>query len=113
MERQLDSLASDLLKQSLEQRGMQFLMGATTERLVGSSRVESVQFKDGTRIDADLVVMSAGITPNITLAQRAALHCERGIVVNDVMQSFDPAIYAVGECAQHRGVVYGLVAPIV
>ncbi len=112
MERQLDSVAARLLKTSLEERGLSFLMDAATEKLTGDSRVQIVHFKDGRQIETDLVVMSAGIVPNKTLALQSGLYCERGLVVNDVMQTFDPAIYAVGECVQHRGKVYGLVAPL-
>jgi nitrite reductase (NADH) large subunit len=112
MERQLDKPASALLKASLEERGMTFLMEAATEEIIGNGRVQGVRFKDGSEVEADLVVMGVGIVPNAELAKSAGLHCERGIVVNDVMQTFDPAIYAVGECAQHRGIAYGLVAPL-
>lgn len=112
MERQLDKPAAGLLKRSLEQRGMRFLMEAQTEAIIGEERVRAVRFKDGSEIRADLVVMAVGIKPNIELARKAGLYCERGIVVNDTLQSFDPRIYAVGECVQHRGRVYGLVAPL-
>ena len=112
MERQLDKPASALLKASLEERGMNFLMEAATEEIIGNGRVQGVRFKDGSVVEADLVVMGVGIVPNAELAKSAGLHCERGVVVNDVMQTFDPAIYAVGECAQHRGIAYGLVAPL-
>jgi len=112
MERQLDKPASALLKASLEERGMNFLMEAATVEIIGNGRVQGVRFKDGSEVEADLVVMGVGIVPNAELAKSAGLHCERGIVVNDVMQTFDPAIYAVGECAQHRGIAYGLVAPL-
>jgi len=112
MERQLDKPASALLKVSLEERGMTFLMEAETAEIIGNGRVQGVRFRDGSEIDADLVVMGVGIVPNTELAKSAGLHCERGIVVNDVMQTFDPSIYAVGECVQHRGIAYGLVAPL-
>ena len=112
MERQLDTAASALLKRSLEERGMKFLMEAATEEIIGNGRVQGVRFKDGSEVPADLVVMGVGIVPNTELAQAAGLHCERGIVVNDTLQTFDPRIYAVGECAQHRGIAYGLVAPL-
>jgi len=112
MERQLDKPASALLKASLEERGMTFLMEAATEEIIGNGRVQGVRFKDGSEVEADLVVMGVGIVPNIELAKKSGLHCERGIVVNDTMQTFDPGIYAVGECAQHRGIAYGLVAPL-
>ena len=112
MERQLDAPAAEMLKKSLEERGMNFLMGAQTEAIIGKDRVEKLRFKDGTEIYTDLVVMAVGIRPNFALAEKAGIHCERGIVVSDTMQTFDPRIYAVGECVQHRGVAYGLVAPL-
>jgi nitrite reductase (NADH) large subunit len=115
MERQLDEAAGKLLQQSLEARGLKFRIGAQTESLIGdpAGRVMAVRFKDGTEIRADLVVMAAGIRPNTTLAERAGLHCQRGIVVSDTLQTVtDPRIYAVGECAAHRGIAYGLVAPL-
>ena len=112
MERQLDSVAAGMLRASLEERGLNFLMGAHTEAIIGKDRVERVRFKDGTEIYADLVVMAVGIRPNIELAKQAGIHCERGIVVSDTMQTFDPRAYAVGECVQHRGITYGLVAPL-
>jgi len=101
-----------MLRASLEERGLNFLMGAHTEAIIGKDRVERVRFKDGTEIYADLVVMAVGIRPNIELAKQAGIHCERGIVVSDTMQTFDPRAYAVGECVQHRGITYGLVAPL-
>jgi nitrite reductase (NADH) large subunit len=112
MERQLDKTASAMLKVSLEERGMNFLMEAQTAEILGDQQVSGVRFADGSEIPADLVVMAVGIRPNIELAQQAGLHCERGIVVNDTMQTFDPKIYSVGECVQHRGQCYGLVAPL-
>ncbi|PCJ83748.1 MAG: nitrite reductase large subunit [Thiotrichaceae bacterium] len=116
MERQLDKPASALLKASLEERGMTFLMEASTAEIVGdpnkNGRVSGVKFTDGSEIDADLVVMAVGIRPNFELAKKAGIHCERGILVNDTMQTFDPQIYAVGECVQHRNECYGLVAPL-
>ena len=112
MERQLDDPAAKMLKESLEERGMEFLMGAQTESIQGNGKVEKVLFKDGSSVDTDIVVMAVGIRPNIELAQSAGIHCERGIVVNDTMQTFDPRIYSVGECVQHRNQTYGLVAPL-
>ena len=112
MERQMDKPAGALLKASLEEKGMKFLMEAQTEAVLGKTSVESVRFKDGLEIPADIVVMAVGIKPNIELAEKIGLHCERGIVVNDTMQTFDPRIYSVGECLQHRGQTYGLVAPL-
>ncbi len=119
MERQLDETAGGLLQQSLQARGIQFRVGAQTKALIGDSdlgasgRVMAVQFGDGAEIPADLVVMAAGIRPNTELAQSMGLHCDRGMVVSDTLQSTtDPRIYAVGECAAHRGIAYGLVAPL-
>jgi len=112
MERQLDNVASGLLKVSLEEKGLTFLMEHATEAILGDDKVTGLRFKNGTEIDADLIVMAVGIRPNFNLAQEAGLHCDRGLVVNDTMQTFDPRIYSVGECVEHRGQVYGLVAPL-
>jgi len=129
MERQLDDVAGQLLQKSLEARGLRFMIGAQTQALIGGKdgrgddkatpnrRVRAVQFKDGNEIPADLVVMAAGIRPNTELALKIGLHCANdgrgGIVVSDTMQTVtDPRIYAVGECAAHRGIAYGLVAPL-
>lgn len=112
MERQLDAAASGLLRRSLQQRGLKFLMPAQTQSVNGTRRVESVTFKDGTTVPADLVVMAVGIRPNVALAKSSGLACDRGILVDDTMQTFDPRVYAVGECVQHRGSCYGLVAPL-
>jgi nitrite reductase (NADH) large subunit len=115
MERQLDDVAGKLLQKSLEERGMQFLIGAQTEALVGDAdgRVKSIKFKDGSELPAELVVMAVGIRPNTALAEAMHLHVNRGIVVNDTLQTTtDARIYAVGECAAHRGIAYGLVAPL-
>jgi nitrite reductase (NADH) large subunit len=123
MERQLDDVAGRLLQASLEERGLKFMIGAHTQELVGGAdgRVKAVKFKpapgadpaDGTVVQADLVVMAVGIRPNTELAERAGLHVNRGIVVHDTMQTVtDARIYSVGECAAHRGVAYGLVAPL-
>ena len=115
MERQLDRVAGGLLQQSLEARGLKFLIGADTQGFVGddAGRVRAVQFKDGREVPAELVVMAIGIRPNTALAEKIGLHCQRGIVVSDTLQTMtDPRIYAVGECAAHRGIAYGLVAPL-
>jgi nitrite reductase (NADH) large subunit len=115
MERQLDTVAGQLLQASLEARGMTFLMGAQTQALVGNEagRVRAVRFKDGSEVPADLVVMAVGIRPNTALAEAMNLHVNKGIVVSDTLQTVtDPRVYAVGECAAHRGVAYGLVAPL-
>ena len=120
MERQLDSVAGKLLQKSLEDRGLKFLMGAQTQELVGGpdvdgkpGRVTCIKFKDGTELATDLVVMAVGIRPNTALAESMRIYCNKGIVVNDTMQTVtDARIYSVGECAAHRGIAYGLVAPL-
>lgn len=114
LERQLDPVAGQLLQRSLSERGLDFRLGTSTTELVGNAagEVVAVKFSDGSEVPADLVVMAAGIRPNIALAQAAGIHCTRGIVVNDTLQTFDPRVYAVGECASHRGIAYGLVAPL-
>ena len=114
LERQLDENAGRLLQRSLEAKGLTFLMSKATSEIVGNEagEVAGVRFKDGEQIEADLVVMAAGIRPNTALAEAAGLHCDRGIVVNDTLQTYDPRVYAVGECVSHRGVAYGLVAPL-
>ena len=114
MEMQLDSTASQMLLTSLRERGMSFKLEAQTQKLTAddSGRVKQIEFADGSAMDADLVVMAVGIRPNLVLAQESGIHCERGIVVDDTMLTYDPSIYAVGECIQHRGLCYGLVAPL-
>ena len=129
MERQLDAVAGGLLQKSLEERGLKFVMGGQTQALIGDAdggdggradgeatprgRVRALQFKDGTEIPTDLVVMAVGIRPNTELAEKMHLHCNRGIVVTDTLQTVtDARIYSVGECAAHRGIAYGLVAPL-
>ncbi|GAO23172.1 nitrite reductase (NAD(P)H), large subunit [Alicycliphilus sp. B1] len=115
MERQLDPVAGRMLQKALQERGMRFLMQAQTQELLGDGdgRVRAVRFKDGSEAPADLVVMAVGIRPNTALAESMRLHVERGIVVHDTLQTTtDARIYAVGECAAHRGVAYGLVAPL-
>lgn len=114
MERQLDPAAGRLLQQSLQDRGLKFLLGKNTKEIIGNEngRVKAVRFDDGLEVPAELVVMAVGIRPNTALAESAGLYCNRGIVVNDTMQTYDPRIYAVGECVNHRGTAYGLVAPL-
>ncbi|MEO6973796.1 MAG: nitrite reductase large subunit NirB [Rhodoferax sp.] len=125
MERQLDDVAGKLLQKSLEARGLKFLIGVQTQALIperdgrtdddvpARRRVGAIQFKGGTELPTDLVVMAVGIRPNTELAEKMHLHCNRGIVVNDTLQTVtDARIYAVGECAAHRGIAYGLVAPL-
>jgi len=113
LERQLDKVSGKMLQKSLEARGLNFLLQKNTEQLIGKDgRVVAVRFTDSQEIPADLVVMAVGIRPNYALAESAGIHCNRGIVVNDTMQTYDPRVYAVGECVSHRGIAYGLVAPL-
>ncbi|MBC7453947.1 MAG: NAD(P)/FAD-dependent oxidoreductase [Massilia sp.] len=112
MNQQLDKPASLMLKNALEQKGLHFMLEAHTAEIIGKKRVTAVRFNDGSEIPADLVVMAAGVRPNIALAQESGLHCERAIVVDDTLQTYDPRVYAVGECVQHRSATFGLVAPI-
>jgi nitrite reductase (NADH) large subunit len=114
LDRQLDSNAAGLLRQSLEARGLSFLMPRQTAAILGDARgrVRALRFADGGEAEADLVVMAVGIRPNTALAERAGLYVNRGLVVSDTMQTYDPLIYAVGECVSHRGIAYGLVAPL-
>ncbi len=112
MERQLDEAAGWLLKSALESRGQVILTEANTAEIVGDTHVEGVLLKDGTLIPASLVVMAVGIRPSVALARDAGLDIGRGIKVDDHMVTSDPSILAVGECVEHDGNVYGLVAPL-
>lgn len=112
MERQLDQSAGYLLQRAIEARGIRVITRAITHAIVGEDAVTAVRLDDGTEIPADIVVMAVGIKPSISLAQDAGLEVNRGVLVNDLMQTSDPAIYAVGECVEHRGTCYGLVAPL-
>jgi len=114
LDRQLDGEAAALLRASLEARGLTFLLQRQTAAILGGAdgRVRAVRFADGEEVPADLVVMAAGVRPNTELAQGCGLHVDRGVVVSDTLQTFDPRIYAVGECVSHRGTAYGLVAPL-
>lgn len=114
LDRQLDEVAGRMLQKSLEDKGLKFLLQKHSEALIAgeNGRVAAIRFKDGMQLPADLVVMAAGIRPNYALAEASGIYCNRGIVVNDTMQTYDPKIYAVGECVSHRGIAYGLVAPL-
>ncbi|EOU3423718.1 nitrite reductase large subunit NirB [Staphylococcus aureus] len=112
MEMQLDRKAGNMLKADLEKQGMKFEMQANTTEILGKDDVEGVKLADGREIPADLVVMAVGIRPYTEVAKESGLDVNRGIVVNDVMQTSDSNVYAVGECAEHNGKVYGLVAPL-
>lgn len=114
MERQLDEAAGKMLQKSLEDRGLSFLLGKNSQEIIGdeNGRVKALRFTDGSEVPAQLIVMAVGIRPNTQLAEETGIYCNRGIVVNDTMQTFDPRVYAVGECVNHRGTAYGLVAPL-
>ena len=112
MERQLDETAGGLLRRDLDSRGIAFFTNGQTEEIYGEGRVQGVRLADGRDIPADLVVVAIGIRPNIDLARAGGIEVNRGVVVQDDMRTSDPDIYAVGECVEHRGQTFGLVAPL-
>lgn len=111
MERQLDGPAADLLKTLVERKGIRVMLNAATTCIHGDGQVEAVELADGSRIEADAVIFAAGIKPNVSLAKEAGIAVNRGVAVNDVMQTSSSDIFALGECAEHRGTCYGLVEP--
>jgi nitrite reductase (NADH) large subunit len=111
MERQLDLPAAELLKTLVERKGIRILLNASTKCIHGDGHVDAVELADGSRIEADAVIFAAGIRPNVTLAKEAGLAVNRGIAVNDCLQTSASNIFALGECAEHRGICYGLVEP--
>jgi nitrite reductase (NADH) large subunit len=111
MERQLDAPAGALLKSLVEKKGINVLLNASTSRIIGEQRVEGVELSDGQRLDADAVILAAGIRPNVALAKDAGIAVNRGITVDDQLQTGSDGIFALGECAEHRGICYGLVEP--
>ena len=111
MERQLDPRAGELLKQAIEARGIEVVLNAESEAIQGRRKVAGLRLKDGRNIAADLVVMAVGIRPCVQIARGAGLDVGRGIVVGDDLQASAPGVYALGECAEHRGICYGLVEP--
>ncbi len=112
MERQLDEAAGALLQAEIERRGINILTSANTKEITGETHVTGILLEDGTHLEADMVCMAVGIKPSTSIALTAGLDVERGIVVSDTMHTSDDNIFAVGECVQHRGVCYGLVAPL-
>ncbi|MCL6488983.1 nitrite reductase large subunit NirB [Alicyclobacillus mali (ex Roth et al. 2021)] len=112
MERQLDNRAAVLLREELEGQGVRFLMPKETVAFLGDGHVERIAFSDGENLDIDFVVQSIGIRPNVDLARAAGIQVRRGIVVDDGLHTSAPNVYAIGECVEHRGVVYGLVSPL-
>ncbi|MEH6346189.1 MAG: FAD-dependent oxidoreductase [Bermanella sp.] len=114
LNRQLDIEAGTLLQEELSARGLNFKMNAQTQSIEGNEEgnVTKIHFKDGSFLETDIIIMAIGIRPNMQIAKDAGIHCEKGIVVNDTLQTYDPKIYALGECIQHRGGTFGLVAPL-
>ncbi|MBB6446582.1 nitrite reductase large subunit NirB [Bacillus benzoevorans] len=112
MDRQLDETAANMLQKELEKQGMNFLLKKNSIEITGHRRVKGLRFSDGTWRAADLIVMAVGVKPNIKVAERTPIQMNRAIVVDDFMRTNAANVYAVGECAEHRGIVYGLVAPL-
>src|SRR5581483_6500370 len=112
MERQLDATGAEYLKRKIESLGIRVLLPQQTAALFGNGRVDGLRFASGEELEADLVVIAAGIRPNAELARAAGLEVRRGIIVNDYLETSDPHIFAVGECTEHRGQTFGLVAPL-
>jgi nitrite reductase (NADH) large subunit len=112
MNEQLDQIASDLMLEQLQAKGMHFLMNHDTAELIGKDRIEKVRFTDGSEVEADLVVMAVGVRPNIALAKKAGIMCERGVLVDDTLKTYSKNTYAVGECVQYRNETFGLVEPL-
>lgn len=112
MNRQLDETGGIMLQKELQQQGMKFLLGKNTEKILGKERVTGLRFTDGSEESADLVVMAVGIKPNAAMAKKSGIEINRGILVNDFMETNIPNVYSVGECVEHRGISYGLVAPL-
>src|ERR1017187_72778 len=112
MERQLDATGGEYLKRRIEGLGIRVLLPRQTAALFGNGHVDGLRFATGEEIEAELVVIAAGIKPNAELGRKAGIEVNRGIVVNDFMETSDPHIYAVGECTEHRGQTFGLVAPL-
>ncbi|HXS98841.1 MAG TPA: nitrite reductase large subunit NirB [Candidatus Limnocylindrales bacterium] len=112
MNNQLDLTGGAYLREKMEQMGIRVLTSRVTTRLLGDARVEGLEFVSGDKLEADLVVIAAGIRPNADLGRKAGVAVNRGIIVNDYMETSDPRVFAVGECVEHRGQIYGLVAPL-
>lgn len=111
MERQLDAAGADILRRLVEEKGVRVLLNADTTRIIGSDRVEGVEFADGRTARIDAVIFAVGIRPNADLARQAGLEVGRGVIVDDGLETSEAGVFAIGECAEHRGVCYGLVEP--
>ncbi|WP_338707823.1 nitrite reductase large subunit NirB [Paenibacillus amylolyticus] len=112
MNRQLDQKAATMLQEELEGQGMSFLLTRNTQKITGRSQAQGLLFTDGSKLEAQVVIVAVGIRPNVDLARRSGIATNRAILVDDYMRTSVPDIYAVGECAEHRGISYGLVAPL-
>ncbi|KMK78313.1 hypothetical protein AB990_00465 [Alkalihalobacillus pseudalcaliphilus] len=112
MDRQLDEVASTMLMNDLQKQGMRFMLQKATSEILGEDRVRGLRFTDGSTIETDIVVMCAGVRPNVDIAKESGLKTNRAIIVDDHLLTSAQAIYALGECAEHRGIVYGLVQPL-
>src|SRR5437867_10861798 len=112
MERQLDAIGGKYLTTKMQELGVRVLLERSTKAILGNGAATGVEFSDGTRIEANVVVVAAGIRPNVNLGRKAGLQVNRGIVVNDYMETSNPDIFAVGECVEHNGICYDLVAPL-
>jgi nitrite reductase (NADH) large subunit len=112
LSQQLDSTGGKLLQQNLEKYGIEFKLNTTVEQILGDGKVEKVNFSDGTVVDSNIVVFATGIVPNTSLSKEANLKCNKGIIVDDFLKTSDDSIYAIGECVEHDGNTYGLVAPL-
>ena len=112
MNMQLDEMGGEFVRRKIEALDVRVLSARSTRAILGDDRAEAVELEDGERIDAEIVVIAAGIRPNAELARRAGIACNRGILVNDYMETSDPRVFAVGECVEHRGQTFGLVAPL-
>ncbi len=111
MERQLDAAGADILRRLVEEKGVRVLLNADTTRITGSDRVEGVEFADGRKVQVDAVIFAVGIRPNADLARQAALDVGRGVIVDDGLETSEAGVFAIGECAEHRSICYGLVEP--
>jgi nitrite reductase (NADH) large subunit len=111
MERQLDGPAAAILKREIERKGVKVLLARSSRAITGEGKVEALEFNDGTALACDMVVFAVGIRPSVALAKAAGVAVNRGIVVNDALQADQDGVYALGECAEHQGNVYGLVEP--
>lgn len=112
MEQYIDKTASDMLKKSLDGFGIQVLLSKRTEEIVGEKKVSRVRFSDGEEIETDMVIIATGVVPNVDLAKNSGIKVDRGVLVNDFLETSEQDVYAIGDCIQHRGKTYGLLAPI-